>query len=164
MRILLLLFNRQIFYILSNVFDNIRDYPESKKRIQLYLNVVKQASNIYDLSSAFAVGLIKAIKKDKSWAIKKWSKHEFEKLLAPLSCHIKADQIGRTRFDGALKTITKYWGPGITGFFWNQNKNEKTLCQFVYFLINSFTYCDAQRLVNAHVMEKLFKRTLQYSG
>lgn len=86
---------------MSNVFDYICDYPESKKHVQLYLNVVKQASNIFDLSSAFVVGVIKAIKNDKSWVIKKWSKHKVEKLLAPFSYHIKADQIGGTRYDGA---------------------------------------------------------------
>ena len=58
---------------------------EGEERVPLYLDIVKQASKIFDLGSAFAAGLIKAVKKDKSWAIEKWSKHDVGELLAPLS-------------------------------------------------------------------------------
>lgn len=65
-KILLLLFNKQIFYTLSNVLKYICNSLEVKKRVHLYLDIVKQALNIFDLGSVFAAGLINAIKKDKS--------------------------------------------------------------------------------------------------
>ena len=58
----MLLFNRQIFYTLSDNFKYICDYPESEECVCLYLNY-KTSSNIIDLGLAFALGLIKAIKK-----------------------------------------------------------------------------------------------------
>lgn len=66
MRILLLFFNGQIFYTLSNVLEHICDYPKGEKRMRLYLDIVKQASNIFDPRSIFATDPIKAVKKDKS--------------------------------------------------------------------------------------------------
>lgn len=66
MRILLLVFNGQIFYILSNILKHICDYPEDEKRMYLYLDIVKQVSNIFDLGSVFVTDLIKVVKKDKS--------------------------------------------------------------------------------------------------
>ena len=41
MRILLLLFNRQIFYTLSNVLKYICDYPKVEEHVYLYLDIVK---------------------------------------------------------------------------------------------------------------------------
>lgn len=52
--------------MLSDILAHIRDYPEGEDRVALYLDVVKQVSNIFDLGSAFASGLIKVVKKDKS--------------------------------------------------------------------------------------------------
>lgn len=71
MKILLLLFDGQIFYTLFDIIEHIRDYLEGEKHVCVYLDIVKQASNIFDLGSAFAIGLIKAIKNNKSWAIEK---------------------------------------------------------------------------------------------
>lgn len=65
-KILLLLFNKQIFYTLFDVLEHICDYPKSEKCVRLYIDIIKQASNIFDLGSAFTVGLIKAVKKNKS--------------------------------------------------------------------------------------------------
>lgn len=67
----MLLFKRQIFYTLTDVSKYIHDYPKGERRVRLYLDIVKQASNIFDLGSIYTVGLIKAVKKDKSWAIEK---------------------------------------------------------------------------------------------
>lgn len=58
---LLLTFNGGTFYILSDLIAHICDYPKEEKRVALYVNVVKQASKFFDLGSAFAEGLIKAI-------------------------------------------------------------------------------------------------------
>lgn len=107
-KILLLLFNGQIFYTLSNVLKYICDYLKSEERVYLYLDIVKQASNIFDLGLAFVAGLIKAVKKDKSLAIEKWLKHEFEKLIALFSRYVKADRIRKTCHNKALKTIIKH--------------------------------------------------------
>lgn len=66
MKTLLLIFYGQNFYMLFDVIAHICDYPKGKKRVALYVDVVKQVKKIFDLGSTFAKGLIKAIKKDKS--------------------------------------------------------------------------------------------------
>lgn len=76
--------------------------------MRLYLDIIIQASNIFDLGLRFAAGLIKAVKKDKSLAIEKWPKHEFEKLMALFSRYVKADRIRKTCHNKALKTIIKH--------------------------------------------------------
>lgn len=80
----------------SDVLKHIYDYPEGKERICLYMDIMKQALNIFDLGLVFAAGLIKVLKKDKSWTIEKWSKYKIKKLLALLFRHVKADRIGKT--------------------------------------------------------------------
>ena len=69
LKMLLLMFNGRTFYILSDVIAYICDYPEDEEHVALYVDVVKQVKKIFDLGSAFAEGLIKAIKKDKSWVL-----------------------------------------------------------------------------------------------
>ena len=60
---------------------------------------------IFELRSAFASGLVKTIKKDKSWVLVSWSKLEMYQLFVLLLCHIKADCIGRNCREKAFKTI-----------------------------------------------------------
>lgn len=55
--------------MLSDVIAHICNYPEGEKRIALYINIVKQVKKIFDLELAFIESLIKAIKKNKSWAL-----------------------------------------------------------------------------------------------
>ena len=74
----------------------------------LYIDIVEQASTIFNLGSAFADRLIKAVKKDKSFAVARWSKKNIALLLVPLKRHVKADRIGRTRREGPLKTINSH--------------------------------------------------------
>lgn len=88
------MFNSQTFYILSNIIIYIYNYPEDKKRIALYVDVVKQVEKIFDLRLAFAKGLIKAIKKDKSWALAKWSTNKIKQLLILLNRYV---QVARVR-------------------------------------------------------------------
>lgn len=40
-KILLYIFNRYIFYTLFNVFAHIWNYPENKKCVLLYINIMK---------------------------------------------------------------------------------------------------------------------------
>ena len=150
-----LTFNGHTFYMLSDVIAHIRDYPEGEARIALYVDVVKQASTIFDIGSAFAEGLIKAIKKDRSWAHAEWSTNEVEQLLAPLSRHVRAARTGRTRQEGALKTINRHWGPEVTAFFRSRNESEKTLRQLSHLSSSCFSYPEVRRLVNAHVVERI---------
>lgn len=69
---------------------------------------MKQALNFFDLGLAFAISLIKDVKIDKSWAIEKYSKNKFKKLLKPFFCHIKAEQIRKTYFNRVLKITRKH--------------------------------------------------------
>lgn len=150
-----LTFNGRIFYMLSNVIAHICNYPEGQKRVALYVDVVKQVEKIFDLGLAFAEGLIKAIKKDKSWALAEWSTNEVEQLLVPLSRHVRAARIGRTRHQGALTTINRHWGPEVTAHFCSCNASKKILRQLSHLSRNFFSYSEARRLVNARVVEKI---------
>lgn len=121
------MFYNHTFYILSNVITHIRNYPWREVFIALYINVVKQTSIIFDLESAFAKSLIKAIKKNKSWANVEWSINKVKQLLVFLSCHIQAARTRQIYWKKALKIINKYWGPKVIAFFRCHNKNKKTL-------------------------------------
>lgn len=70
-KILLLLFNEEIFYIFLNIFKHICNYLKGEKCIHLHLDIVKQALNNFNLGLIFVAGLIKVIKKDKKWVIEK---------------------------------------------------------------------------------------------
>ncbi len=98
-----------------------------KDRVYVYENVMKQIKTIFELGSAFASGLVRAIKKDKSWALASWSKSEVDEQLAPLLHHVRAGCIERKRREGALKMINQYWGPKICSFFRSRQESEKTL-------------------------------------
>ncbi len=74
-------------------------------RVYVYENVVKQVGTIFELGSSFTSGLVRAIKKDKSWVLASWSKSEVDQLLTPLLRHVRADCVGRKRRERALKTI-----------------------------------------------------------
>lgn len=63
--------NKSSILFLSNVLKHVCDYLGNEEYMRLYLDIVEEALNIFDLGSAFAMSLIKAVKKDKSWAIKK---------------------------------------------------------------------------------------------
>ena len=159
-----LTFNGRTFYMLSDVIAHICDYPEGEERVALYVDVVKQVEKIFDLGSAFAEGLIKAIKKDKSWALAEWSTNKVEQLLVPLSRHVRAARVGRTRRQGALTTINRHWGPEVTAYFRSRNESEKTLRQLSHLSRNSFSYPEARRLVNARVVERILTgRSCHYS-
>lgn len=73
----------------------------------VYIDVIRQGSNIFDLGAAFAFGLINAIKKDKGFVMSSWTKEHVKQLLVPLDHHVKAARIGNTRRGRALKMINK---------------------------------------------------------
>ncbi len=106
-----------LFYTLSEVLAYIQDFPIGQDCVYVYNDMVKQVEAIFELWSAFASGLTKAIKKDKSWALASLSKSEMDKLLAPLLRHMRADCVGRKRWEGAFKIINQHSGPEICSFF-----------------------------------------------
>lgn len=63
----------------------------SKAHVCIYLNILKNASNIFLLGLAFARGLVTAICKDPSWAMAQCSKKDVAEALAPISRHVCAD-------------------------------------------------------------------------
>lgn len=71
----------------------------------MYENVVKQIEIIFELGFLFASGLLRAIKKDKSWPLVSWSESKMNQLLALVLHHIKADWIRRNCWKEAFKTI-----------------------------------------------------------
>lgn len=105
--ILTMLFNERQFSTLSDVLAHISDYSERENRVAVYINIVRQPSNIFDLGAAFALGLMHAIKKNKSFAIGLWTKKNVKQLLPPFNRHVKAARLGKTQCEGALKTINK---------------------------------------------------------
>ncbi len=120
---------------------------------------MKQVRTIFELGSAFAFGLVRAIKKDKSWALPSWSESEMDQLLAPLLRHVRADRVERKHREVALKTINQHWGPEICSFFRSQQELEKTLRQLAHLSANRFLDQEARILVNALVVERLLLGT-----
>lgn len=152
-----LTFNGQTFSTLASVLEHIKNFAIGKKRVQIYLELVDQVSNILSLGSDFARGLVKAVRNDKSWDMVRWSKKNVKDLLAPLKRHIRADDVGRKRRDGALSTINHHWGPQVTGYFRSLNHSERCLRQIAHFAgrpqISS--YISARSAVNEYVVERL---------
>lgn len=148
-------FNKRQFSILSDVLAYISDYSERKDCVAVYINIVRQPSNIFDLGAAFALGLMHAIKKNKSFAIELWIKKNVKQLLLPFDYHVKAARLGRTQCEKVLKTINKCWDLKVTGFFCSHNESEKILRQLAYLISYCFSYCKTQRLVNAVVVKRL---------
>ncbi len=125
---------------------------------------MKQVGTISKLGSTFASGLVKAIKKDKSWALTSWSESEVDQLLASLLCHVRADCVGRKHWEGALKTINQHWDPKICNFFQNQQESENTLRQLAHLSANYFSYQEACILINAFVVKQLLSGTSSQSA
>lgn len=62
----MLIFYKRFFYILSNILAYAQDFPVGQDHVYVYKNMVEQVENIFESGSAFASGLVRAIKKDKS--------------------------------------------------------------------------------------------------
>lgn len=60
---LMLTFNRQLFFILADIFAYISYQFKGKKDIFLNINTVEQEAKIFNLESAFANNLITSLKK-----------------------------------------------------------------------------------------------------
>lgn len=159
-------FNGATFFSLSSLVNHLLDYPEGEQRVDVMVDVVEQTTAIFEFGSAFTAGLVKAIRKDKSWAIVKWSKNDVNELVAPLTRHICADGANRNRREGVLSTITKHWGPAVTGFFRSRNESEKCLRQIAHLASSPQigSYLEARRFVNVHVVQHLIARPSRYSG
>lgn len=84
-KLLSLSFNNYTFYKLSDIIAHIHDYPVGLQRTKLYCDVVEQAVGLFDIGSVFAAGLIKAVKRDKSWAVVDWDAKDVAELLEPLT-------------------------------------------------------------------------------
>lgn len=100
-----MLFNRRQFSTLSDVLAHISDYPEGKDCVTVYINVVKQASNIFNVGTVFVLGLMHAIKKNKSFAMGLQTKENVKQLLLPFDRHVKVARLGKTQREEALKTV-----------------------------------------------------------
>ncbi len=74
----------------------------------------------------FTLELINIIKKDMSIKMESLTKYQVDQLVASIGCHIKIARVRRFQREGVLKTINRYWGFEITGFFCNRNESEKT--------------------------------------
>lgn len=62
-------FNWQLFYILADILTHISDYLNSEECIFLYINIIEQATKIFNQRLMFADNLIKALKKNRSFTI-----------------------------------------------------------------------------------------------
>lgn len=93
---LLLSFNRRQLFSLSDILAHICDYIEGQDCVHLYIDVVHQATQIFDMGATFASELISAIKKDNSFEMESWIKHQVDQLVASIKCHIKAARVGKS--------------------------------------------------------------------
>lgn len=64
--------------------------------MHLYINVACQANQIFDMGVTLTLGLINAIKKDKSFEMELWIKDQVNLLVAPIKYHIKAARVGKS--------------------------------------------------------------------
>lgn len=53
--------NGRTFFQLSNIIEHIHDYPVSLERVELYCHAVEQTAAIFEIRSAFASDLMKAL-------------------------------------------------------------------------------------------------------
>lgn len=73
--------------------------------MHLYVNVVRQASQIFDMGATSASGLINAIKKDKSFEMKLWIKYQVNQFVAAIERHVKDARVERSRCKERLKQL-----------------------------------------------------------
>lgn len=59
----------------------------------LYVNVVYQITQIFDISVVFTLELFNAIKKDKSFEIELSTKNQLNLLVAPIERYVKAVRV-----------------------------------------------------------------------
>lgn len=72
-RLLSLSFNGHIFYKFSNILTHINNYLVGLQQVELYYNIIEQTATIFNIRLVFAIGLIKAVKKKKSWVMVNWN-------------------------------------------------------------------------------------------
>lgn len=63
------IFYKCFFYTLSDILAYVQDFLVGQDRIYVYEDVVKQVGYIFEIGSTSASGLVKTMKKDKSWAL-----------------------------------------------------------------------------------------------
>lgn len=90
---LLLSFNRRQFYYLSDILAYICIYLIKQNYIYLYIDIVRQAIQIFHISVTFTSGLINNIKKNKSFEMKLQTKNQVNLLVAPIKYYIKAIKV-----------------------------------------------------------------------
>ncbi len=64
--------------------------------MHLYVNIVRQTIQVFDIGVAFVSGLINAIKKDKSFEKELWTKNQVNLLIAPIERYVKVTIVGRS--------------------------------------------------------------------
>lgn len=67
--LLALIFHACYFYILSDILAYIQNFLVGQNRMYMYVYMVKQVGTIFELRSAFASDLARAIKKNKFWEL-----------------------------------------------------------------------------------------------
>ena len=126
-RLLSLFFNGHIFYRLSDILAHIKNYSIGLQQVELYCNVIEKTIAIFDIRLAFVAGLIRGVKKNKSWAMVYWNARDVVQLLDPLICHYKAGVVRCNHCKEALRLINKHWDPAFAAFFHAYHESEKTL-------------------------------------
>lgn len=53
--------NGRTFFQLSDIIEHIQDYPVGLERVELYCDAVEQTAAIFEIGSAFASDLMKAL-------------------------------------------------------------------------------------------------------
>lgn len=64
--------------------------------MNLYVDIVCQVTQIFDMGMTFALGLVNAMKKNKSFEIELWTKDQINLLMAPIERYIRAARMGKT--------------------------------------------------------------------
>lgn len=139
LRLLSLSFNGHTFYKFLDILTLISNYPVGLEEVELYCNVVEQTATIFDITLIFTLGLITAVKKNKSWAIVNWNVRDVAQLLDPHLHYHKSGIIGRNLCEEVLRLIIKHWDPAITSFFHAHHQSKKILRQLDLVARDSFS-------------------------
>lgn len=73
-----------------------RNHPKRHDYVHLYVDVVYQTTQIFDIDATFPLGLINAIKKKKCFEMELWTKDQVNQLVASIERYVKPTKTGKS--------------------------------------------------------------------
>lgn len=86
-----------------------------------------QLSKFFHGASSFSAEVVRAVRKDPSFAACKLNREEVDTLLRPIEVHVEAAKVARNRCDEALKCIDRKWGMEAENYIRSKGFVERAL-------------------------------------